>query len=91
QERPGFSGNSCVGQILWAGPPDLPVVSRHAVESMSSSSDDDFIALESVFSKLKRKKVSIHTLNSERTKYGVYHHLFQCLKNDNQRFFNIPE
>ncbi|VEN44211.1 unnamed protein product, partial [Callosobruchus maculatus] len=87
QERPGFSGNSRVGQILWAGPPDLPVVSREAVESMSCSSDDDFIALESVFTKLKRKKVGIDTLNSERTKYGVYHHLFQSLKNDNKRFF----
>ncbi|VEN57577.1 unnamed protein product, partial [Callosobruchus maculatus] len=79
QERPGFSENSCVAQILWAGPPDLPVVSRHAVEGMSFSSDDDFIALEWVFTKLKRKKVGIHTLNRERTKYGEYHHLFQSL------------
>ncbi|VEN42447.1 unnamed protein product, partial [Callosobruchus maculatus] len=54
---------------------------------MSSSSDDDFIALELVFTKLKRKKVGIHTLNRERTKYGEYHHLFKSLKNDNQRFF----
>ncbi|VEN41375.1 unnamed protein product [Callosobruchus maculatus] len=74
-----------------AGPPDLPVVSRHAVKSMSSSSDDDFNALESVFTKLKRKKVGIHTLNRERIKYGEYLHLFQSLKNDNQSFFNIPE
>ncbi|VEN57335.1 unnamed protein product, partial [Callosobruchus maculatus] len=29
----------------------------HTVESMSSSSDDDFIALESVFTKLKGKKL----------------------------------
>ncbi|VEN53808.1 unnamed protein product, partial [Callosobruchus maculatus] len=58
----------------------------HAVESMSSS-DDDFIALELVLTKLKRKKVVIHTLNRERTKYGEYHHLFKSLKNDNQRFF----
>ncbi|VEN59834.1 unnamed protein product, partial [Callosobruchus maculatus] len=77
QERHGFSGNSRVEQILWAGPPDLPLVSRHAVESMSSSSDDDFIALESVFTKLKRKKFGIHALNRERTKYGEYHQLFQ--------------
>ncbi|VEN62457.1 unnamed protein product, partial [Callosobruchus maculatus] len=86
QERPGFSGNSRVGQNLWAGPPDLPVVSRHAVKSMSSSSDDKFNALKSMFTKLKRKKVGIHTHNRERTKYGEYHHLFQSLKNDNQRF-----
>ncbi|VEN60463.1 unnamed protein product, partial [Callosobruchus maculatus] len=43
QERPWFSRNSRVGQILWAGPPDLPVVSRHAVKSMSSSLDDDLM------------------------------------------------
>ncbi|VEN61127.1 unnamed protein product, partial [Callosobruchus maculatus] len=87
QERPGFSGNSRVGQILWAGPLDLPVVSRHAVKSMSSSSDYDFNVLESVFTKLKGKKVGIHTLNRQRTKYGEYHHLFQSLKNDNEIFF----
>ncbi|VEN39370.1 unnamed protein product, partial [Callosobruchus maculatus] len=87
QERPGFSGNSRVGQILWAGPPDLPVVSRHGVKSMSSFSYDDFNAIESMFTKLKRKKVGIHTHNRERTKCGEYHHLFQSLKNDNQRFF----
>ncbi|VEN38039.1 unnamed protein product, partial [Callosobruchus maculatus] len=69
----------------FAGPPGFPVVSRHAVKSMSSSSDDDFSALESVFSKLKRKKVGIHTLNRERTKCGEYHHLFQSLKNDNNQ------
>ncbi|VEN37813.1 unnamed protein product, partial [Callosobruchus maculatus] len=74
--------------MLWGGPPDLPVVSRHAVKSMSSSSDDYFNALESAFTKLKRKKVGIHTaLNRERIKYREYHHLFQSLKNDNQRFF----
>ncbi|VEN54471.1 unnamed protein product, partial [Callosobruchus maculatus] len=59
----------------------------HAIKSMSSSSGDDFNALESVFTKLKRKKVGIHTFSRERTKYGEYHHLFQSLKNDNQIFF----
>ncbi|VEN43443.1 unnamed protein product, partial [Callosobruchus maculatus] len=54
---------------------------------MSSSSDDDFNALESVFTKLKRKQVGIHTLNRERTTYAEYHHLFQSLKNDSQIFF----
>ncbi|VEN48027.1 unnamed protein product, partial [Callosobruchus maculatus] len=77
--------------MLWAGPSDLPVVSKHAVKSMLSSSDDDFNALDSVFTKLKRNKVGIHTLNCERTKYGEHNRLFQSLKNDNQNFFQYTK
>lgn len=52
-----------------------------------SSSDDDLIALDSVCTKLKRKRVGIHSLNRERITYGEYYHLFQNLKHDNERFF----
>ncbi|VEN46166.1 unnamed protein product, partial [Callosobruchus maculatus] len=89
--RPGFSGNSRVGQILWARPPELPVVSRHAVENMSSSSDDDFVALESVFTKLKRKKlVHIRLIAKEQNMENIiiYSKVLGMIIKD---FFNIPE
>ena len=52
-----------------------------------SSSDDDLIAMESIFTKVKRKKLGIHSINRDRITYGEYHHLFPNLKNDNERFF----
>ncbi|CAH2003195.1 unnamed protein product [Acanthoscelides obtectus] len=52
-----------------------------------SSSDDDLIALESISTKVRRKRVGIHSINRERITYGEYHHLFPSLKKDDKRFF----
>ncbi|CAH1986674.1 unnamed protein product [Acanthoscelides obtectus] len=52
---------------------------------MSSSSDEDIFLLENVF--LKMRKQSVHPINRKRKIYGEYHHLFQDIKADKQRFY----
>lgn len=53
----------------------------------SSSSDDDFMLLDSVHTKVKRKRRAVHEINYKRKEFGEYHHLFSDLKRDKARFF----
>lgn len=56
----------------------------------SSSSDEDFLLLESTYVKYrKRRTVSVSDINRKRTKYGIYYHLFlKHIKEDEQEFYN---
>lgn len=53
----------------------------------NSSSDDDLFLLDNVFLRLNRKGQGIHPINCNRSVYGEYHHLFEELKRDENRFF----
>lgn len=52
-----------------------------------SSSDEDLLLTENTFLRMQRTKQGIHPVNRERKLYGEYHHLFQSLKQHDQRFF----
>ncbi|XP_018010873.1 protein ALP1-like isoform X1 [Hyalella azteca] len=53
----------------------------------SSSSDEDYLLLDSILPKVKRKRMPVHDINRRRKDLGEYHHLFRDLKNDKSRFF----
>ncbi|XP_047522885.1 uncharacterized protein LOC125061459 [Pieris napi] len=56
----------------------------------SSSSDEDFLLLESTYVKYrKRRTVSLSDINRKRTKYGTYYHLFlKDIKDDEKEFYD---
>nr|CAH7763600.1 unnamed protein product [Callosobruchus chinensis] len=59
--------------------------------SSSSSSDEDDILFNSSLTKWyfiqNRRKKTVHPLNKKRSQFGEFHHLFNDLRIDNQRFF----
>ena len=50
------------------------------------SSDEEFILLDSVLPKLKKKRIGVHDINTQRNVFGEYHHLFPELKCHLDRF-----
>nr|CAH7757791.1 unnamed protein product [Callosobruchus chinensis] len=61
------------------------------MSSSSSSSDEDDILFNSSLTKWyfiqNRRKKTVHPLNKKRSQFGEFHHLFNDLRIDNQRFF----
>lgn len=53
----------------------------------STSSGEEFVLLDSSLTKFRKKKLSVHPINTERTQYGEYYHLFKQLRRDPERFF----
>lgn len=55
---------------------------------MDFSSDDDLLIEQSLFFKLKRKKLNekIHPINLGREAFGEFHHLFDELRQDEKKF-----
>lgn len=53
-----------------------------------SDSDEDFLLLDSLLPKLRKRRQGVHETNKERQIYGEYHHLFLNLKDNHpDRFF----
>ena len=54
---------------------------------MLSSSDEEFLLLDSVLPKIRKKRIAVHEINRERNVLGEYHHLFPQLKSHADRFY----
>jgi len=37
----------------------------------------------------KRKRIGVHEMNKKRNKFGEFHHIYNDLRIDNDRFFNF--
>lgn len=67
----------------------LPCCKLQEYLQMESSSDEEFVLLDSLFPKLirPRRRYGVHTINKERASLGEYHHLFRQLKCYPDRFY----